>query len=131
MPGKLSNSGADAALNAALGLAPAGNRYLALCSTAPTNSALGTEVATPGQNGYTRQQVTFAAPADDGSGGRKAASSAIVTFGPFGASPVANITHVMLMDDATAAAPANMKAWAALDTARQPNAGDSLSFAVG
>jgi hypothetical protein len=129
MAGKLSDAGGDVAVKAVCGITPSGNRYLALCSSAPTDSALGTEIATPGTSGYARQLVTFAAPVDN-AGARECRNNAIVQHGPFSAD-LASVTHVMLMDDSTAATAAHMLGWASLDTARDPGINDLIRFAVG
>jgi hypothetical protein len=126
---KLSNAGGDAAIKAAVGIAPAGNRYLALCTDAPTDSAVGTELATPGTSGYTRPLVAFAAPVDH-AGARECVNSGSVVVGPLTAA-LGVVTHVMLMDDAALDTAAHMLAWAALDTARTPAIGDSVDFAPG
>lgn len=126
MAGKLSDSGADDALRAALGIAPSASRWLALCSSAPTSSTLGTELS---GSGYARQPVTFGAPAAVG-GVQESLNTNLVAFGPFGAiMPAA--THVMVMDSVSASGAANMKAYAALDTARTAGTGDSIDFAIG
>jgi hypothetical protein len=129
MAGKLSDVGGDAAVKAVLGISPSANRYLALCSTAPTDSAVGTEIATPGTSGYTRQLVTFAAPIDN-AGARECRNNAVVQAGPFSAD-LAEVTHVMLMDDPTAGTAGHMVAWAELDDALNPGVNDLIRFAVG
>jgi hypothetical protein len=127
--GKLSDSGGDDAIKAALGISPSAARYLALCTAAPTDGAIGAEIATPGQNGYSRQLVAFGAPGD-ASGKRQCANTGTLLFGPFTAD-LAEATHVMVMDHATTATAASMKAWAALDEALNPAVNDSIEFAIG
>jgi len=130
MAGTLSTAGDDVAIKAALGIAPSANRYLALCTTAPTDDAVGTELTGVGTNGYDRQLAAFGAPANV-SGAEVCANSAAVVFGPFTAAGLGTVTHVMLMDSATLYTAAHMLAWAQLDTARTPGDGDMIQFAAG
>ena len=129
MPGKFSDAGDNIAIKAVVGITPSANRFLALCSTAPADGALGTEIATPGTSGYTRQLVTFANPVDS-SGARECRNDSVISVGPFTAD-LAAVSHVMLMDHATAATAANMVAYATLETTRDPASGDLIQFAIG
>jgi len=130
MAGKLSTAGDDVAIKAVLGIAPSAGRYLALCTTAPTDSAVGAELTGVGTNGYTRQLTAFGAPATV-SGAEVCGNSAAVVFGPFTAAGLGTVTHVMLMDDAALYTAAHMLAYAQLDTARTPGDGDMIQFAPG
>lgn len=128
MPGEFSDTGSNAALDAVTGRATVTSvtTYLALCSTAPTDTALGTEIATAG---YSRQAVTWSAPAP-ASGVPTSSNTSTVTFGPFTADPP-NVTHCMLMDVSTAGDATNLRAWWALDAARDAADGDSIVFNAG
>jgi hypothetical protein len=131
MPGEFSQTGGNRALDALTGRAAVTGhntgKFLALCSTAPTDTALGTEILTAGSGGYARQAVTWSAPTGDPS---STSNSATITFGPFSSDP-ANATHAMLMDAATGGTAANMVMHWQLDTARDAAIGDSISIASG
>ena len=124
MPGEFSQVGANAAVDVVTGRAvPAAafTSYLALCSTAPTDTALGTELTTAG---YARQALAWTAPAGDPSSSNV---STLETFGPFTADPP-SATHAMLMDVATAGTVANMRAHWALDTPKDAALNESIEF---
>lgn len=80
MPGK-SQSHTDAVLNVLRGSAVAGvTPYVGLFSVAPADdNSAGTELA--GDN-YTRQAITFGAPATDAGNVRKVANTNNIQFGP-------------------------------------------------
>ena len=126
--GEFSDAGADAALDFLTGRAApwaaARNTFLSLCTTAPTDTALGTEVTT---SGYARQDVDWTAPTGDPS---STSNSGLVTFGPFTADPP-NITHCALMDAVSGGTASNMLMWWALDVAKDPAINESLQFAIG
>jgi hypothetical protein len=126
MPGEFSQEGANRALDAVTGRATqtAGTRYLALCSTAPTDTALGTEIATAG---YARQTIAWTAPSGDPSSTQ---NTAVQTFGAFSADPP-NVTHAELFDVSSGGTVANRVAWWALTTARDAASGDSIQVAAG
>lgn len=69
----LTDAGEAIALDAALGVSPAANRWLALYTAAPSESSAGTEVTNA--NAYARQPVTFAAAS-----GGASSNSATVTW---------------------------------------------------
>lgn len=124
MPGEFSQVGANVALDAVtLRAVPAaaGPTYLAMCSTAPTDTALGTELTT---GGYARQELAWTAPAGDPSSTNV---STLETFGPFTADPPP-ATHAMLMDVATGGTVANMRTWWALDVAKDAATDESIEF---
>ncbi|MFN2592946.1 MAG: hypothetical protein ABR532_08970 [Candidatus Dormibacteria bacterium] len=101
--------------------------YIALCSTAPTDSALGGEYTA---TGYARQPVTFSAPtaADP----PVASNSGALTFGPFTANTGATLSYTMLMDGVSGGtATANMYVWWTLTTPKTPANGDSATVATG
>lgn len=101
--------------------------YLALCSTAPTDSALGTELSTSG-SAYARQAVTWSQPtaADPAS----TQNSADVVFGAFTSDPP-NVTHCMLMDASSGGTATNMLMWWALDFAKDAATGEQIKFTSG
>lgn len=132
MPGQPSRLGEQKGLDAMSGratvTAPA-NMYLALCTTAPTDTALGTELTTPGTNGYSRQTVAWdATVAGDPS---VIDNTSLITFGPFSAD-LGIVTHIMLMDVSTGGtAAANMYYWWTADVSKDPANGDSITIAAG
>lgn len=128
MPGEFSQRGAELALDAWAGRAAASARttYLALLTTAPTDTTtLGTmaEVTTAG---YARQAVTWGAPTGDPS---VIANSAPVVFGPFTADPP-NVTHVALVSAASGTTGDFLGHWA-LDAAKDAATGESIQFNTG
>jgi hypothetical protein len=80
MPGK-SQAHTDAVLNVLRGSAVAGvTPYVGLFSVAPADdNSAGTEL---GGDGYTRQAITFGAPATDAGNVRKVANTNLIQFGP-------------------------------------------------
>lgn len=126
MAGQPNTAGANIMLDALTGRATqtARTMYLALCTTAPTDSAAGTEVTTAGTNGYSRQACAWSAPTGDPS---STSNSALLTFGPFSAD-LGNVTHLQLMDAATAG---NVVAYWTADVAKDPANGDAITVAIG
>lgn len=128
MPGEFSQAGANAALDALTGRASPWalprTTYLALLSSAPTDTALGTELAVAG---YARQAVTWTAPSGDPS---STENTATITFGPFTADP-ANVTHCALMDAVSGGTASNQIIWWALTVAKDAAIGESIAFAAG
>jgi len=129
MPGQPSTPGANRMLDALTGRATQTSytAYLALNTTAPSDSALGTEITTPTTNGYARQVVTWTAPTGDPSSTN---NSGLITFGPF-TSDLGNVTHVSLMDVATGGTAANCLAYWTADAPKDPATGDSITIAIG
>ena len=127
MAGQPSTPGANKMLDALTGRATqtAQTTYLALCTTAPTDSALGTELVAG--NGYARQAVTWTAPSGDPS---STENTALITFGPF-TTDFGNVTHLMLMDVSTGGTASNMLAYWTADVAKDPANGDSITIAAG
>lgn len=99
--------------------------YLALFTSDPgeTGSTAG-EVATPGNDGYSRQAITSTMSA--ASGGSSDNASA-VTFGP-ATSNWGTVTHVGFMDASTGG---NMLMHAAMPSSKTIETNDSLQFAIG
>lgn len=128
MAGELSRFGAQRALDAATGrAAPATfTASIALCTTAPTDSALGTEYTA---TGYARQTFTPTAPS--AADPPETHNSNLMTFGPFTAGTGATISHAEMMDVSSAGtALADMTAWWSLTVSRTPAVNDSLQVAI-
>jgi hypothetical protein len=133
MSGEAANTGGDIGLDAKTGRATQSARttYLALLTSAPSDTTtLGTmaELTTPGTNGYDRQSVTWSAPGSDGAGARETHNTGTITFGPF-TSDLSNVTHCALVSASTGTTGDFIFFWA-LDSARDPASGDSISFAA-
>lgn len=133
MAGEFAPNGGDRALDALTGRATVSSRttYLALLTAAPsdtTTMATMTELTTPGSNGYSRQTITWTAPADS-SGTRRTENEGVITFGPF-SSDLGNVTHIALVSASTGTAGDFLAFWTA-DAARDPANGDSISIADG
>lgn len=124
MAGEASTAGAVKMLDALTGRATqtAQTTYLGLLSAAPSDAGGGTEL-TAG-NGYARQSVAWTAPTGDPS---STENTSLITFGPF-TSDFAQVGWVALYDASTAG---NMLAWWAVDTAKDPANGDSITVAAG
>jgi hypothetical protein len=93
--------------------------YLALYTTAPSDSSAGTEVSA---SGYARQAISAAAAS-----GRAATNSALITFGPAGAN-WGTITAVSVM---SASSGGTMKWWATLTASKTVTTGETLTIAAG
>lgn len=101
--------------------------YVAGCTSAPTDSALGAE---PSGNGYARVAVTNNATNwPNASSGSKSNGTAI-TF-PTASGAWGTLTHWMILNHATGTAGSNLIAWGALTTSRSPGSGDTPQFGVG
>jgi hypothetical protein len=130
MAGEMSRNGAQRALDAMSGRAAPGTytSWLALCTTAPTDSTLGTEYAA---TGYARQSVgAWAVPtaADP----PQTQNPSLLTYGPFTAGTGATISYMALMDAVSGGtALANMYAWWTATTAKTPALNDSAQVAAG
>lgn len=127
MAGQASTKGSAIMLDAASGRATQTSRttYLALLTSAPSDTTtLGTmaEVSTAG---YSRQSVTWTDPSTNES----TSNSNTITFGAFSADPP-NVTHCALVSAASGTT-GDFIWWWSLDTARDAANGDSISFAIG
>jgi len=129
MSGQLTQAGADRAVQAGVGEAQsaAAGMYLALATALPGSpdtdtlaTFAGNEISTAG---YSRQAVTWDAPAGDPS---EISNSAVINFGTFTADPP-EVTHVFLCT-ASSGTVGDVLAYWELDTARDANNGDSLEF---
>ena len=125
MPGK-SQSHTDAVLNVLRGSALAGvTPYVGLFSVAPADdNSAGTELA---GNGYTRQSITFGAPATDAGNVRKVANTNNIQFGPAGA----DWSQAVAFGVFDALANGNLLYGDALTTAKTVLNGDYGQFAAG
>ncbi len=99
--------------------------YVAMNSTAPTDSALGTEY---GAGGYARQPVTWTLPtAADPTATQ---NTALLTFGPFPSGTGATLSNASLMDALSGGTASNMMAWWGLTANKTPGTNDSLTVAA-
>lgn len=92
--------------------------YAALTTTAPTDSAAGTEVS---GNNYARTAITFGAPS-----GGSISNSAAVTF-PTPSGSWGTVTHFEIWDASTAG---TRLAWGALTQSESPTSGNTVQFAI-
>jgi hypothetical protein len=123
MAGELSTTGANIALDAATGRATQSSRttYLALLTSAPSDSTTLATMAELTTAGYSRQSVTWSAPTGDPA---ETHNTAALTFGPFTADPP-NITHCALVSAASGTTGDFIMHWE-LTTARNPLTDDSV-----
>lgn len=128
MPGEASSVGAGLALDAMSGRATVTARttYVALLTSAATDSTTLATMAEVTTAGYARQSVTWSTPSGDP---RVTSNTNVITFGPFTADPP-NITDCALVSAAAGTTGDFIYRWT-LDTARDGISGDSASFAVG
>lgn len=130
MAGELADKGATLALDAATGKNTVSSRttYLALLTSAPSDTTTVATMAELSATGYSRQAVTW----DDAtivSGKASASNSAKITFGPFSTDP-ANVTHCALVSSSSGTSGDFIMYWT-LDSARDAASGDSIEVAVG
>lgn len=117
-----SNNFEDKVLNAGFGagtLTKPANVYVALYSTAPTDSTSGTELT---GNGYARQVVSFGSASSG-----QITSSGNVTFAANGAAWLTAVS-VALVDASTSG---NIMVYNALSPTRTLQDGDTLTFTTG
>lgn len=122
MPGK-NNFLKDTIINEVLrntDYTPAATVYLALYTSAPTDSGGGTEVS---GNGYARQAIAFDAPSPAGQTQNTDLESFTASGGNFG-----TIVAFSIHDALTVG---NFLYWGNLDTSRVINDGDTLEWAIG
>lgn len=130
MAGQFSRLGKQRALDAVTGRAQPATytAEIVLCTSAPTDSTIGTEY---GATGYARQTITFSAPtaADP----PVTSNTALITFGPFTAGTGATITHAELVFAAAGTIDplTEMTGWWVLTTSKTPGVGDSATIAIG
>lgn len=131
MPGAASDRGADIALDAITGRATQTARtvYLALYTADPGRTATPATAGEYSAAGYARVAYTPSTPATSGSN-RTSSNTGAITFGPItGATGAVSITHVCLVSSASGTTGDLVWRWA-VDTARSPAAGDSISVAI-
>ena len=127
MAGELTTVGANIGLDAATGRATqtARTTYLALLTSAPSDSTAIAALAEVTTSGYARQAVTWSAPSGDPSSTN---NSAQLTFGPFTADPP-NVTHCSLVSSSSGTSGDHI-AWWALDVAKDAATNESIAFAA-
>lgn len=129
MPGELSQTGANIALDIVTGRdAGPGARttYLALLTAAPSDTTTLSTMSEVSAAGYSRQSVAWTAPSGDPS---STENSATITFGPFTADPT-NVTHCALVSAASGTTGDFLMHWA-LDVAKDAATDESIEFAAG
>jgi hypothetical protein len=103
--------------------------YIALCTSAPTNSSTGATLAEPSTTGtaYARKSTSGSDWAT--ATGRSITNSATITFASATGAGWGTITHFALVDNATAGA-GNVIAWGDVSLAKTILAGDTASYAA-
>lgn len=97
--------------------------YVALCTSDPTDSALGTEVSTSG-TAYARQAVTFTVS------GNNASNSSAIEF-PEATANYGTVQAVMIMPASSGGSASDMIAHAQLSVDKQINSGDIFRIPAG
>ena len=95
--------------------------YVALCTSDPTDSALGTEVS---GGGYARQAVTFTVS------GNNASNTAAIEF-PEATAGYGTVQAVMIMPASSGGSASDMIAHAQLAVDKQINTGDIFRIPIG
>jgi hypothetical protein len=98
--------------------------YVALCTSDPTDTALGTEVSNSG-TAYARQAVTFTVS------GNNASNSADIEFPEATGSGFGTVQAVMIMPASTGGDASAMIAHAQLSVDKQINSGDIFRIPAG
>lgn len=96
--------------------------YVALYTSNPTATDVGTEVSTSGGSNYVRQSITFGAPASGVS------SSVVDVSFPVAGTNWGNITHAAIRDATSAG---NLLFYGTLVLPRNISTGDVLKFLTG
>lgn len=132
MAGEFSDAGSNKALDAVTGRATVSSAttYLALLTAAPTDTSTLSGMSEYAATGYSRQAVTWSAPALNGSNVPETSNSATVTFGPFTAGTGSAITHAALVSAASGTT-GSILAWWSLDNSRTPSTNDSVEVTSG
>lgn len=132
MAGEFSDAGSSKALDAVTGRATVSSAttYLALLTAAPGDTTTLSGMTEYGATGYSRQSVTWASPALNGSNVPETSNTATLTFGPFTASVTGTITHCALVS-ASSGTTGSILAWWSLDSSRTPATNDSLEITAG
>lgn len=136
MPGEFSDTGGKRALDAVTGRATVTlrNTYLALYTSTWTPVDATTDGTIPTTNeyaatGYSRVQVTWTAPALNGSSVPESTNTALLTFGPFTAGTGAIVRYAALVSAASGTT-GDLLAWWQLDADRTPSTNDSITIAA-
>jgi len=111
----------DYAENAALTALLGGTKYVALCSSSPTDAQTGSTIPELSGNGYARQSVSFTVSAST------ATNAGTVTFTASGGVWTA-ATHIAICSAATGG---NVIYYGALTNSITLNDGESGQFAIG
>ena len=132
MAGQFSDAGSNKALDAVTGRATVSSAttYLALLTAAPGDTTTLSGMAEYTATGYSRQSVTWSAPALNASNVPETTNSATVTFGPFTAGTGAEITHAALVSAASGTTGSILAHWD-LDAPRTPSTNDSVEVTAG
>lgn len=127
MAGEFASFGAGAALDAATGRVTQSSRttYLALLTSAPSDTTTLGTMAEVSTSGYSRQAVTWSAPSGDPA---ETHNTGAITFGPFSTDPP-NVTHCALVS-ASSGTTGDFIAFWTLASARDGASGDSIQFAT-
>ena len=130
--GELANGGADLGLRLLLhadggGSAPSAV-YLGLATAAIADTDTLSTITECADATYTREAVTFGAPADD-SGVEKVSNSGAITFGAFTTGGIA-ITHAFITDASTGTS-GTIIYRIDLGTTKYTNAGETLTVNIG
>jgi hypothetical protein len=127
MAGEFSTVGAGIALDAATGRVTQTGRttYLALLTSAPSDSTTIATMAEVSTAGYARQAVAWSAPTGDPA---LTSNSALLTFGPFTADPP-NVTHCALVSSSSGTTGDLIMYWT-LDVAKDAAINESIQVAI-
>ncbi len=128
MTGQASTVGANNALDGMNGRATQTARtvYLALLTSAPSDTTTNATMSELSATGYSRQACAWGAPSGDPS---SAANTGTITFGPFSTDP-ANVTHLALVSSSSGTTGDFIYYWTA-DVAKDAGIGDSIQVAIG
>jgi hypothetical protein len=126
MTGQASTAGSHIALDAMSGRATqtARTTYLALLTSAPTDTTTLSTMAELSGSGYSRVAVTWGVPSAE-----VTANTNLITFGPVSFDP-ASVTHLALVSASSGTSGDFIFYWTA-DTARDGISGDSFTVAIG
>lgn len=132
MAGQFSDAGSSRALDAVTGRATVSSAttYLALLTSAPTDTSSLAAMAEYTATGYSRQTVTWASPTLNGSNVPETSNTGTLTFGPFTAGTGATISHCALVSAASGTTGSILAFWD-LDSSRTPATNDSLEITTG
>lgn len=100
--------------------------YLALCTTAPTDAAVGAE---PVGNAYARVAITNNATNFPAAASGQKKNGTVITF-PEATGAWGTQTHFMVMNHANGVAASNIITWGALTIPRTIGSGETAQFAV-